>query len=227
MKTKIFIGLAIIPMVILCAVSLNAQQRTIKGKVTTFDSIPLINASVKVKSSNVVVATDSLGTFQVLCESGDKLKITANGFISRNLKLNDEVKLVLVNLNLKPSEKSQEVAVGYGHISRDKLTFAISSVSAGNDFSRYNTMYDLIRVKFPNVKITPNGEITLRGVSSMQLSNAALIVVDGITVDKNILTILSPSNIKSIDILKDASSSMYGARGSNGVVVIETKAGGN
>ncbi len=71
-----------------------------------------------------------------------------------------------------------------------------------------------------------NNEIIIRGTKSINSSNAALIVIDGMTTDTNGLLMLSPNDVQSIDVLKDASSSIYGSRGANGVVIIETKNGG-
>jgi TonB-dependent SusC/RagA subfamily outer membrane receptor len=72
-----------------------------------------------------------------------------------------------------------------------------------------------------------NGEIILRGDNSFRSSSAALIVVDGVIVDYDFLNTLSPVQVKSIDAIKDGTSAIYGSRGANGVILIETKKGGD
>jgi len=83
---------------------------------------------------------------------------------------------------------------------------------------------DLIRGRFAGVQIM-NDIIIIRGLNSVSSSNGALIVVDGQIVDNSALNNLPPSDIKNINIIKDGSSAIYGSRGANGVVIIETKKG--
>jgi TonB-dependent SusC/RagA subfamily outer membrane receptor len=72
-----------------------------------------------------------------------------------------------------------------------------------------------------------NGEIIIRGKNSLNSSSAALIVVDGVPSDYNVLNSIPPVQVKSINVIKDGSSAIYGSRGANGVVLIETKKGGD
>ncbi|MEZ5107093.1 MAG: TonB-dependent receptor plug domain-containing protein [Draconibacterium sp.] len=211
--------------VALLSLNSKGQERIIHGSITTFDSIPLINAQIKVKSSKQVVSSDTLGRFSVECSQNDILIVTAEGFYNQKVKLEPNTKLALVNLKLKPGEKNRELAIGYGHVTdRDKLN-SIANMNSGDfDFSQYSNMYDLIRGRLPGVQIVGN-EIIIRGINSITSSNSALIVVDGIAMQNSILSTLSPSQIKSISVIKDASSAIYGARGANGVVLIETKDG--
>lgn len=212
---------------ILIIFSGGAQEKVIRGMVTTFDSIPLIGAQVVVKSSKTMVLTDTLGNFTVSCNTKDKLKVSANGFFNQTVKLKEPVKIVAVNLKLKPGERGRSVAIGYGHVlDKDKLNSIASLNYKDTDFSQYQDMYDLIRGKFAGVEIV-NGEIIVRGVNSFHGSSAALIVLDGVIVDNDMLTTLHPIEVKSIDILKDGGSAIYGSRGANGVVLIETKKGGD
>jgi TonB-dependent SusC/RagA subfamily outer membrane receptor len=204
-----------------------AQDRVLHGRVFTFDSIPLINASVKVKSTKQVVETDSTGKFSVAVNSKEVLHISANGFFTQKIKLEDKIKAVVVNLKLKPGEKNREIAIGYGHVSdREKLNSVASLHSGDMDFSKYTNMYELISGRFAGVQII-NGEIIIRGVNSLNSSSAALIVVDGVPSNESILNTLPPIQVKSISIIKDGSSAIYGSRGANGVLLIETKRGGD
>ncbi|WP_163324060.1 TonB-dependent receptor plug domain-containing protein [Draconibacterium mangrovi] len=213
-------------LVCLCIVnSISAQDRSIHGKVTTFENIPLSGVEVQVKSTKQVVKTDTLGRFSVACNIKDKLSFFAHGFNKQNVKLEENTKFVAVNLHLKPGEEGKSLAIGYGHVlDEDKLN-AISSLRDDHDnFSNYADMYELIRGKFSGVQVVGD-EIIIRGNNTMGGSNAALIVVDGIEREGSILGMLPPHTVKSIDILKDGGSAIYGSRGANGVVLIETKKG--
>lgn len=207
--------------------SVFAQEKVISGTITTFDSIPLIGATVKVLSTKHTVLTDTLGNFLVGCNYEDKLKVSARGFYDQKVKLSSKIKFAAINLKMKPGAKNREYAIGYGSVTdRDKLN-AVASLNTGDvDFSQYSNMYDLIRGRFAGVQIM-NGEIIIRGINSINSSSAALIVVDGITSNNGILNSIPPAQVKSINIIKDGSSAIYGSRGANGVVLIETKRGGD
>ena len=205
----------------------NAQERLIQGIVTTFDSIPLIGAEVKINSTKQVILTDTLGRFSALIDSSkDKIKISARGFYTQNLKTDYKVKLAMINLKLKSNPNAREYAIGYGYVKdADKLN-AVSQLSKDDlDFSQYSDIYDLIRGRVAGVAVAASGDIIIRGISSINSSSAALIVVDGVPVDNSVLQSMSPTNVKSIDIIKDGSAAIYGARGANGVVLIETRKG--
>lgn len=203
----------------------NGQEKIIHGVVTTFDSIPLIDAEVQVRSTKQTVLTDTLGRFSVAVNPGDRLKVSATGFFNQKVKLEEKTKIVAVNLKLKPGDKNREYAIGYGHVSdRDKLNALASLNSNDMDFSQYSNIYELIKGRFAGVQVV-NGEIIIRGINSINSSSAALIVVDGVPVDGSALSSIPPVQVKSINVIKDGSSAIYGSRGANGVVLIETKRG--
>lgn len=205
----------------------SAQERVLQGRVFTFDSIPLIGASVQVKSTKQVVKTDTLGQFSVACNPEDVLKVSARGFSTEKFKLESKVRIAIINLKLRPGEKSREYAIGYGHVKDANKLNAVSNLSNKDvDFSMYSNMYELIRGRFAGVQIV-NGEIIIRGVNSINSSSAALIVVDGVPASSSVLNSIPPFQVKSINVLKDGSAAIYGSRGSNGVVLIETKKGGD
>jgi len=202
-----------------------AQDRIITGRVFTFDSIPLINVNIKVKSTKRVFKSDTTGRFSVRVNPGDKIIFFAEGFFPEKLKLEDKIKVIVVNLKLKPGVKNREYAIGYGHVSDANNLNAVSSLTEEDeDFSKYKSIEDLIRGRFAGVQIV-NGEIIIRGVSSINSSNAALIVIDGVIINNSSLNSLSTSDIKNINIIKDSGAAIYGSRGANGVVLIETKTG--
>jgi len=195
---------------------LNAQERIVTGKVTTFEKYGLNNVSVTAKKSGSEAFSDTAGYYTITCNANDKLIFEANGFFKErtNLKKINPGDSVNVNLKIKSGEKNIEVATGYGHIDKDKLTHAIEHAESNTDFSNYNSVMEIIDDKFTTVR---------RGVNSFN-NNEPLYVVDGTVVQLSVLKNIPTSQVKSINLLKGASASArYGSRGMNGVIVIETK----
>lgn len=224
---KIFFFPLMLTAAFMLTINLRAQERIIHGAVTTFDSIPLTGATIKVKSTKQEVLTDSLGNFSIGVDNKDKLRISAHGFYSQNVKLTGKTKFAAINLKLKPGEKSREYAIGYGHVAdADKLN-AVANLNKNDlDFSQYSNIFELIKGRFAGVQVE-GGEIIIRGTNSINSSSAALIVIDGVPANSDALNSISPINVKSINVIKDGSSAIYGSRGANGVVLIETKRGGD
>lgn len=217
--------IAIFLLTTLLALPSLAQDRVIHGRVFTFDSIPLIDANVKVKSTKQVVKTDTTGWFTVAVNQGDKIIFSAKGFNTEKVRLDDKIKAIVVNLRLKPGQRNREYAIGYGHVSDANKLNAVESLNNDDvDFSQYSNIYDLIRGRFAGVQIV-NGEIIIRGVNSINSSSAALIVLDGVPVSESMLNSIPPVQVKSVNVIKDGSSAIYGSRGANGVIIIETKKG--
>ncbi|MCA1758579.1 MAG: TonB-dependent receptor plug domain-containing protein, partial [Bacteroidales bacterium] len=107
------------------------------------------------------------------------------------------------------------------------LLNSVSSLNKNDiDFSLYTNLYDLIQGQFPGVSVEGN-KIVVRGTKTIYgfESDAALLVVDGIIVSSSDFATISPQDVQSVDVLKDGSSSIYGSRGANGVVLVETKKG--
>lgn len=202
-----------------------SQERVIQGRVFTFDSIPLVKADVEVKSTKQVVKTDTLGNFSVSCSPEDVLKVSAKGFATEKVEVGPKIKVAVINLKLKPGTKNREIAIGYGHVRDSEKLNAVANLNNNDvDFSQYSNMYELIQGRFAGVQIV-QGDIIIRGVNSINSGTGALIVLDGSPVDKSILVSLPPVQVKSINVIKDGSAAIYGARGANGVVLIETKKG--
>ena len=205
-----------------------SQERTVTGTVTTLENIAVVNAEVKVLSSKVTVLADTVGNFKVSCLLNDKIKISAKGFNSQKVKIDEKTKEAFVNLMFKPGEKNLDVAVGFGHIKEKDKSYAISNISNDDEFefSKYSNMLQYVVNSSPSIVIGDGGLI-IRGSNSLLGSSAALILLDGIDVNSSELYMLPPSDVKSVDILKGGSAAIYGLRGANGVVLITTKRGGD
>lgn len=203
-----------------------AQNEVIHGVVTTFDSIPLVGAEIIVKSSKKTFESDTLGRFAVDVENEDKLTFKAKGFYPQRVKLKGSEKLVAVNLKLKPTPQARAYAIGYGHVlDEEKLNSVANLNSDDMDFSQYSNLYEVIQGRFSGVQISNNGEIIIRGLNSIYAPPGALIILDGMPVEQGVLNNIPPVSVKSINIIKDGSAAIYGSRGANGVVIIETKRG--
>jgi TonB-dependent SusC/RagA subfamily outer membrane receptor len=94
------------------------------------------------------------------------------------------------------------------------------------DFSRFNNIFELIRGRCAGVQVIDNRYIIIRGINSINSKdNSALVLVDGTPYNMDALKSIEPSQVKSIDFIKDAGAAIYGTRGANGVILIETNRG--
>lgn len=189
------------------------------GQVTAYNRFPLKNVLVKAKKSKVEVKTDTNGFFRIPLNEKDVLTFRADGFVPvRIKKYNDHMQ---VNMVFSGGEKNKKIAVGKGYISEEDMTYAINNLSdENNDFAKYRTIFDLIKGQFAGVQVIGD-QILIRGQGSINLSTQPLFVVDGMKVED--ISWISPVEVKSLSILKDASASLYGARGATGVIIIEMK----
>lgn len=217
----------ILALYFLCFFSITySQERVIQGRVSTLEKISVSKATVKVMSTKQKVLTDTSGQFSIICNQDDKLKIYAHGFYTEKVKVSKSIKFVLANIKLKPGNKNREYAVGYGHVSDSERLNAIATLDKDeSNFSRYNSMLDLIQGQFSGVQVIGN-EIIVRNTNSTNSSSAALIILDGRKIDISTLQSIYPGDVKSVNVLKDGSASMYGVQGGNGVVIITTRRGG-
>ncbi|MBN2595788.1 hypothetical protein [Labilibaculum sp.] len=201
------------------------QKKIFKGTVFVFDSIPIMNAEILVSSSKQIVKSDSEGNFCFEGVLNEKIKVSAKGFVIKNQRLTGNSKFCKVNLNIKNSKKSQQLAIDSGHIKdSDQFSTFILHFKNNTDYSHYTDALQIIMDKYPGVRIENNGVI-IRGRQSINGPIDAIIEIDGIVVDFDALTSLATATINSIKILTPSSSGMYGSRGGNGVVVVKTKQG--
>jgi len=205
---------------------LNAKERTVKGKVTTFHKIALQKVSITFKDKDSELFTDENGQFTFSCDEKDKVTFKAHGFYSQKVKIADtsETDSLMIDLRFRNGKKNFEVATGYGHISEEKLTYAIEHLESGPDYSAYRNIFEILEGRFPGVSVSGNS-INIRGTSTINSGPVpALLVVDGTIVEFPVFISIPPAEVKSIDILKGgAASARYGSRGMGGVVVVKTK----
>ncbi len=218
-----------------CFFQTFAQQRTITGKVTSNDGTPLVGATVLVVGQKTGASTGSDGTFTInVPQSAKQLEVSFIGYQSQTVDITASSN-VEVKLQTAATALTDIVVTGYGTTRKKDLTGAISQISS-KDFTTGNisSPAQLFQGKVPGVVVTapggdPNANISirLRGQTSLSGGQSPLIVVDGVPLDDpNQFADIPSSDIASIDVLKDASASaIYGSRGSNGVIVVNTKKG--
>ncbi|GAO43352.1 SusC/RagA family TonB-linked outer membrane protein [Flavihumibacter petaseus] len=210
-------------------------QTTITGKIADTDGKAVSGATVTVKGQKAGVAADTEGAFSISVPPGTKfLVISSVGYAEQEVDIAGKS---VVSVVLTPESKtySDVVVVGYGTVRRRDATAAIASIGS-KDFSSgiiVNPMQQ-IQGKIAGLSITqaggdPNSNpiIRLRGQTSLSGGQTPLIVLDGIPLDDpNQISSIPPGDITSYDILKDVSATaIYGSRGANGVIIINTKKG--
>jgi len=203
----------------------NKELMSVKGKVTAFSNFNLANTEVVSKKTKTKILTDSLGRFEILAPHGDVLTFNAYGFEKNQRKVNKDNDLLEVNMILKEGKKNEEIAVAYGYIRKEDLTYAVSHYSDfNNDFTNYTSMQQLLQTELVGARVSGN-KIYLRGAGSTTgiggFDHAALLVLDGVPTDR--INHLNPKDVKSITLLKGSQANLYGSRGSHGAVLIETK----
>ncbi len=219
---NLFISTLVIFMVPLNAL---AQEKTLEGKVTIYDSIPLVDVEVKVKSTGQVSMTDTLGHFTVECMNDDRLIFKARGFRRNRINTVEEDTFLNVNMELGSGSNSLELATKPdGHIrgAWKETVYTINDKKV--DFSMYSNIYDVLRGQISGVHIVGD-RVIIRGGNTFSGSDEALFVVDGDIVSKFVFSSVPTSEIKNIKVLKGSEASIYGSRGGNGVVEVETKRG--
>src|SRR5690606_10495532 len=204
----------------------------IKGLVLDADNIPLTGASIWIKGTKQGTQSDFDGNFSIQAANGTILVFSYVGSktIEKTVGQDDFSSIIL---EYDSSELEEVVVIVYGSVKKSDLTGAVSSVSS-EELKAVPAMNaaQALQGKAAGLSIvTSSGapgadtNITIRGGSSITQNTEPLYVVDGFQMD-NALNIINPNDIKSIEVLKDASSTaIYGARGSNGIIVITTKSG--
>ncbi len=203
------------------------ELMTVKGTVTAFSNFSILNAEVISKKTKTKTLTDSLGRFEIMAPAGDVLSFEAGGFESNRRKVGKSTDPLEVNLIMKNGEKNQEIAVAYGHIRKEDMTYALTYYSdLNNDLAKYTTMVDLLQTELVGAQVLDQGgiKVYLRGAENTQIGgfdHSALFVMDGVVTDR--IDHINPKDVKSVTLLKGTEANLYGSRAAYGAVLIETK----
>lgn len=234
-------SLLLVALLLMGCLQLFAQTRTIKGEVTDAQNgDPLIGATIMVEGEKSGTVTDFDGNFVLqVSSSAKKIKVSYIGYIDKILAVSENMK---VKLESDSKALADVVVIGYGTARKSDLTGSVATVKA-KDFNKglVSSPEQLINGKVSGVQIMSNSgsasagsTIRVRGGASLNASNDPLIVLDGVPLEQggisgnssNFLSMINPSDIESMTVLKDASSTaIYGSRASNGVIIITTKKG--
>ncbi|SDJ99791.1 TonB-linked outer membrane protein, SusC/RagA family [Pedobacter sp. ok626] len=206
----------------------------IKGKVVDHNDKPMPGVSVKLKGSSTGTITDAEGNFTIRnAKSTDILVFSYLGYETseRTIGSQKNIKVIMVD---QAASLNEVVVVGYGTVNRSDLTGSVGEVKM-DDLKKapVATFEQALAGRIAGVQVSSNDgqpgstmNIVIRGGNSLTQQNSPLYVVDGFPMEESVSSILNPSDIESINILKDASATaIYGARGANGVIIIETKKG--
>lgn len=214
---------------------LAQEQTLIKGKVTEAETgEPLPGVTILIENSTRGVTTDMDGTFEIRVTPSDKLIFSFLGMVSQTVEVGDQ-KFIEVALHTVASELDEVTIVAFGKQKKESVISSIQSVKANEirvPSSNLTTafagkMAGIISYQTSGEPGQDNAQFFIRGVTSFGAGKVdPLILLDNVEITANDLSRLHPDDIASFSILKDATAtSLYGARGANGVVLITTKEG--
>lgn len=212
------------------------QLRKISGTVTDENNVPLLGANVMIEGTGRGTTTNFEGHYEIAVNEGEVISFSFVGFITQKVKVENQLS---INITMKEDAAKLEevVIVGYGKTTREKLTGAVTKVDVNVLQTNQNISFGdaligvvpgmLVQESFTNPDTPPS--ILLRGVGSINASTEPLIVIDGVQMPSGLgSAAINANDVEGISILKDASAtSIYGSRGSNGVILITTKKGKN
>lgn len=230
-KTKSIFRTVMVLCMLFAAGHLYAQQE-VKGNVTDATGEPIIGATVVEKgNANNATVTDFDGNFVLKVSGKNPIEISYIGMKTKSIDVKGKTQ---VNVKMEDDAAMLEevVAIGYGTVRKKDLTGAVSQVSSKQiENIPVSDVSQALQGKLSGVNITiadgaPDAETTIRvrGGGSLSQDNSPLYIVDGFEVSD--ISDIAPSEIETIDVLKDASSTaIYGAKGANGVIIVTTKSG--
>ncbi|MDB5250716.1 MAG: TonB-dependent receptor [Segetibacter sp.] len=218
---------------LLLSVTVWAQQRITGHVLKSSTREPLVGVSVSSKSGTVT--TDSTGRFSIVAASGDQLTVSYVGMQTTTVKVGSSATLSVELLEAQ-SNLDQVIVTGYTSQRKQDLTGAVAVVdmapvkntSSGNTMQALQGRVSGLYIEKDGSPNGSNGRILIRGANTLG-NNDPLYIIDGIpTTRPEVFQNINPANIASVQVLKDASAqSIYGARASNGVIIVTTKSGGN
>ena len=234
MKIRIIICLFIAAFSFSSGFSQKAGKKvTISGYVVDATRASIANAIVMIDGQSTNILTDEKGFYEVKAKSGSTrigILTTANGFMEEEINGRTRINFefggsVPDQANNKVEAGDEAVNVGYGTVKKKDMTTNVSKIDGSNPkYASYRNIYDMIKGEVPGVQVIGTS-IKIQGVSSMNSGTDPLYVLDGVVV--NSIGDIQPAMVKSIEILKGSSASIYGSRGANGVILINLISAGD
>lgn len=221
-----------------------AQAQQVTGRVLNEQKQPVPGASISLKGGKALASADQNGNFSINAKSSDVLVISAVGFGNKEVRVGNNRSLV-ISLSEAVADLDEVVVVGYGKMKKTDLSSSQVTVTAEDMRKTVNTtMEQGLQGRAANVYVSSNSaqpgappSVMIRGVNSLNFSNQPLYVIDGVqikpadpadraNISTNILASINPDDIETMNILQGPSAtSIYGATGANGVIMITTKRG--
>ena len=218
---------------LLCLFPLGAMaQSIVKGTVSDESGEPVIGATVKVQGTNEGAITDFDGNFSVNAASNATLSVSYVGYVTQQVSVSGRSNIAIV-LKEDNTTLNDVVVIGYGTMKKSDITGSVVSVNTEDMMKRSPVnIAQGLQGTAPGVIVTmqdgspdSRAQVRIRGVATINGNAQPLYVVDGVQVGTD-ASFVSPSDIESIDVLKDASATaIYGSAGANGVIMITTKHG--
>ena len=202
----------------------SGKKIKITGFVVDVTSTPVADAIIMIDGEKTDNITDNKGFYKIKVSQENKKigVITSSGSIIEEAiegrsKIDFTFKIAIPFH--KTGKGDESVDIGYGKVNKKDLIGPVGKIDGTKSkYAGYKTIYDLIRGQVPGVQVNGNS-IMIRSASSVSQSNEPLFVVDGVPVTS--IDNIMPSEVKSIEVLKGSSASIYGTRGSNGVILIK------
>lgn len=240
-RLRLLLLWGVFPLLLLSKTAFSQTQKVSGTIINQRTSAPVPGATISLKGANRITVADDAGKFAIEASAGDVLVVTMIGYTKKEIVVGKR-STIEVRLGELPLQLDDVVVIGYGKTKRKDVTGAISSISGDELRKTSPTTFDqALQGKVPGVTIQqisgqPGGGVSIQihGISSISSSNSPLFVIDGVIIPptndpgngSNPLNTINPSEIESIDVLKDASATaIYGSQATNGVIVITTKRG--
>ena len=210
-------------------VSAGIYAQTVNGTVTSEDG-PLPGATVQVKDTDRGTSTDFDGNYSIEASSGDVLVISFVGFATQEIPVGDQDQ---INVTLLADSELEEIIVtGYRSQARGSVTGSVATVNVADAVKvPVSNAAEALQGRVAGLTVINSGQpgaapvVRIRGYNTPN-NNDPLYVIDGVqTTDAFVLNSINPNDIENISVLKDGAASIYGARASNGVILITTKTG--
>jgi len=231
MNVNLFKSAIVLSILLTCHSFLFAQSVSVKGIITDVEGEPLIGVNITEKGTGKGVISNVNGEYAINVSSQESVLIYSYiGFVTLEEKVADKA-TINVKLSTDTKQMNEVVVIGYGSVQRKDLTGAVSSVK-GEELSKVpvQDVASALAGRLAGVQVNtsegaPGASISIkvRGGGSITQSNEPLYVIDGVPQTEG-LNFLDPTDVESIDVLKDAAATaIYGARGANGVILLTTK----
>lgn len=212
----------------------RSKKITVSGFVYDANKNPIAGAVILIDDEKTNILTDQKGRYKVkIIPSAEKISLFISEGLLYDEKIDGRTKInFVINSYIPPQvdkadviKDEEEVDIGYGTVKKKDLTRSRNSIDGQSKrYSSYGNIYDMISGELPGVQVTGRN-IRIQGASSINSGTEPLFVVDGITVTS--IDNIQPRLVKSIEVLKGAAASIYGARGANGVILISLISSGD